>query len=101
MRQKKESGESDKAASNRVVTEVNLLSADVTAMVKAAGGGGAEGVTLKGDQAGRIDHALSQLAALSRAIADFDQVKKGASPHTRSSYQPTRFLTDTPPSLPL
>ena len=92
MRQKKESGESDKAASNRVVTEVNLLSADVTAMVKAAGGGGAEGVTLKGEQAGRIDHALSQLAALSRAIADFDQVMRRLSPHTRT-YQPTNPLS--------
>jgi len=77
MGQKRHGGESDKAASNRVVTEVSTLSSDISVMVRTARmDRSGRDVSLRADQAGSVEQAMCQLASISHAIADFDQVRE-------------------------
>ena len=57
------------ASSSRASEEVAALSHEVSARVKIAG---AADLSLRAAEAACVDQALRQLAALSRAIADFD-----------------------------
>ena len=54
-----------------------MLSSDISVMVRTARmDRSGRDVSLRADQAGSVEQAMCQLASISHAIADFDQVRE-------------------------